>query len=147
MNICQTLFLAVFFLYSLFGFLIGLRQSKKGNTNEECPYFYLLGAFVMADVVIFGIFWMLVIMATFCIADWLLFPVVLSVFWVVRSGGEVLYWLNEQFAVNHRNKPNKFWFYAYFPNESVWFVLQIYWQCVLVVSLVSSAYFFVKWLS
>jgi len=123
-----------------------LKQSKALNTNRETPWLFWMGAFVWADAVVLGIFWLLVIGLVLLLGDWLLFVLIYSVFWVVRSFGEAIYWLNEQFASKHRNPPHKFWIYKFFLNESVWFVLQVYWQCLLVLSIISSVYLFSLWL-
>jgi hypothetical protein len=146
MNSGQTLFLLLFACYAVVGLVWGLCQSRQGNTNSETPGLWLLGAFVWADAVVFGLFWLLVMGMIWLLNDWLLFWIVIAVFWVVRSGGEVIYWFNEQFAVKHRNPAKKFWIYRFFPNDSVWFVFQIYWQCLLVISIIFSIYLFALWL-
>jgi len=128
-------------------FIYGLKQSKNGNTNRETPWLFWMGAFVWADAVVLGIFWLIVLLvAIVFLNDWLLFLLIYSVFWMVRAFGEIIYWLNEQFASKHRNPPEKFWIYKIFPNESVWFVLQVYWQCILVGAIITSIYLFSLWL-
>jgi hypothetical protein len=134
-------------LYALAGLLWGLKHSRQSQTNQLSPLFLPLGAFVWADAVVFGLFWLLVVGLCLLIGDWLLFLLIGSVFWAVRSLGEMIYWLNEQFSTVHRNPPEKFKFlFKFFPNDSVWFVYQIFWQCVLVISLVVSVKLFSVWL-
>jgi len=142
----QSFFLIIFAVLSFFSAVIGFKNSKKGNTNQLTPYLFFLGAFVWADAAIFGIFWLVVAFICLLKQDWLLFLLVTSVFWVVRSAGEVIYWLNEQFSTKVRNKPKTLHLFKFFPNESIWFVYQIIWQCVLVLTLISSVYLLNLWL-
>ncbi len=134
-------------IYSLLGFVLGLLHSRRGNTNGLCPHFLLLGAFVWADAVVFSLFWLLVTLFVVIVQDWLLFLLVVSVFWVVRSWGEVIYWFNQQFSTLKRNPPEKFkLLFKLFPNDSVWFVYQIFWQCLLVITIIASVKLFSLWL-
>ena len=146
MVVSQIIFLIIFALLSLFFAIKGLMQSKQGNTNTLTPYLFFLGAFVWADAAIFGLFWLVIAVTCLVMQDWLLFLIILSVFWVVRSAGEVIYWFNEQFSTKVRNKPKTLHLFKLFPNESIWFVYQIIWQCVLVLTLISSVYLFNLWL-
>ncbi len=143
----QPIFLLVLMLMLVGIISCGLMHSKNGSTNRETPWLFLMGAFVWADAVVLGIFWLIVLLvAVLFLNNWLLFWLIYSVFWLVRAFGEIIYWLNEQFASEHRNPPEKFWIYKIFPNESVWFVLQVYWQCVLVGAIITSIYLFSLWL-
>ena len=146
MNLWQTIFLILFSFKALVALIIGLKQSLKGNTFSLTPYLFFLGAFVWADAVIFGIFW--VIVSAFCLftQDWLLFLLITSVFWLVRSAGEVVYWFNQQFSVVERNKPSNMFLFKFFPNDAVWFVFQIIWQCLLVGTIITTVYLFKLWL-
>lgn len=146
MSFWRSLFLVSFFLYSLISFFVGLIKSKSGNTNGETPYLFFIGAFVWADAVVLGLFWSLAALLVLILQDWLLFWLIVSVFWMVRSFGEIIYWLNQQFSSKNRNPPQKFWLYKFFPNDSVWFVIQVYWQCIMVVSIIVSVYLFSIWL-
>jgi hypothetical protein len=56
---------------------------------------------------------------------------------MVRSAGEVVYWLLQQFAVTKRDAPETLFCHSIFPGESIWFAYQVFWQLVLVVSVVS----------
>ncbi|HQM15728.1 MAG TPA: hypothetical protein PLM16_00790 [Candidatus Woesebacteria bacterium] len=143
----QTLFLIIFGLSSLMVALWSLRQTIKGNTNQEVPWLFPWGAFVWADGVILGLFWVLVSILILFVKDWILFWLICSVFWLVRSLGEIIYWLNEQFAETHLNPPQKYWFFKYFPTDAVWFVFQLVWQCGLVFTLISTVWLFSIWLS
>lgn len=141
------LLLSAWAMYALAGLVQGLKLCRQGQTNQPSPFFLPLGAFVWADAVVFGLFWLLVAGWCLLIGDWLLFFLIGAVFWSVRSLGEMIYWLNQQFSNIDRNPPEKFKFlFKFFPNDSVWFVYQIFWQCVLVISLVVSVKLFSVWL-
>lgn len=143
----QTTILIFFLFYSILGFVKGFYESKdKKNAYGSSSLFNLMGAFVWADAVVFGLFWVLVVSFSLYLSDWTLFLLVLSVFWVVRSAGEVIYWFNQQHSSVIRKKPEDLWFFKYFQNDSVWFVYQIYWQCILAISIVLSIYLFNIWL-
>ncbi len=146
MSVISNILLSLYLLGALVSFIKGLKKSKRGDTNQETPHLLFIGAFVWADAVVLGLFWSLSTLLILIFQDWLLFWLIVSVFWMVRSFGEIIYWLNQQFSSKNRNPPQKFWLYKFFPNDSVWFVIQVYWQCILVVSLIASVYFFSTWL-
>lgn len=120
-------------------------SSRKNNQFQETPWLLPWGIFVWADGLIFAPFWLGVFVVCLLLNDWKLFLLIYSVFWAVRSLGETVYWLNEQFAVNHRNEPKNLRGYSLVKNDSVWFLYQIAWQCVTVISIIFSIYFGVMW--
>ncbi len=142
----QSILITIFALYSLSGVLMGSQQIKKYLSFYPTYIYYLLGAFVWGDVFIFGIFWTLISILVFIFDDWTLFWVFVSVFWFIRSLGETIYWLLQQFASKSREPVEKVAFYSFFKNESVWFVQQIIWQCITVVTLISSVWLVNLWL-
>ena len=146
MIIWQKFLLILLAVYSIVGFIKGLRESKnKKNPFGETKFFTPLGAFVWGDMVIFGVFWWLISLVILYLNDWILFLLIFSVFWTVRSFGETTYWFLQQFSVVNRNPPEKFWHFKIFKNDSVWFVNQIFWQCVTTVSLISTIYLAKIW--
>lgn len=131
---------------SLFLLLKGSKESRnKKNSYGLTPWLLPWGIFVWGDAVVFGFFWSLVSLITLILNDWILFLLTTSVFWVVRSLGEAIYWLNQQFSTINRNPPEKFWVYKYFHNDSVWFIHQIFWQCITVISILFTIYFAKIW--
>ena len=132
-----TIFLILFLCYSIFGCVLSLWQVyKKHNFFGLCPVLLPLGAFVWVDGVIFSVFWIFILGICLILKSFLLFLLVYSVFWAVRSLGEVIYWIHEQFTTNHRNPPHTLGIaYKLFPNESVWIAMQIFWQIMLVLSI------------
>lgn len=138
MNIFENIILVSFLLYSLAGFLYGL--SNRKNPYGLCKRFTLIGAFVWTDAFIFGLFFSLINILCLVLQQWVLFGLIYSVFWLVRSIGEQVYWFHEQFAVTHRNSPHTLWPSKVFKGEEVWIVMQTFWQCVSVVSIVSIIY-------
>ncbi len=143
----QTGFLITFALVSLFVFLKGFFESaKKGNAYGETVNLFWMGIFVWADAVVFGAFWFLSALISYILHDWVLFLLILSVFWAIRSLGETIYWFNQQFSTIDRNPPKNLRGYRFFKNDSIWFVYQIYWQCVTVASIIFTIYFAHQWL-
>lgn len=136
----QNILVFLFGLYSLSGFLLGLKHRK--NPLSLCNTFNPIGAFVWVDAVVFGLFFSLVSLFCLVFSQWMLFLLITSVFWTVRSIGEQIYWFHEQFASKHRNSPHTLWPYRWFKGEEVWIVMQIFWQCVAVVGIIASVLLF-----
>src|SRR3990170_36194 len=127
-------------------FIKGFFECKdKKNAYGLTPKLSVFGIFSWGDAVVFGLFWVLVSLITLVLNDWILFLLIISVFWVVRSFGEAIYWLNQQFSTINRNPPEKLMFYKLFKNDSVWFIYQIFWQSITVVSLIFTIYFAKIW--
>lgn len=143
----QQIFIIIYLLFSISGFLVGFANSKKGNTHGNAHIYNLIGAFVWADAVIFGLFWSGFSALIWFLEDWKLFLLAQSVFWLIRSVGEMIYWLNQQFSDKDKNPIKGFWFYKYFKNDSVWFVWQIYWQCLAVIFAILTIFFSKQWLT
>jgi hypothetical protein len=142
----QYIFVFIFGLISLLISLKGFKESSsKNNSFGLTPYLLPFGIFVWGDAVIFGFFWLLVSSITLLLNDWILFLLIISVFWVVRSFGETIYWFNQQFSKINRNPPEKFWLFKYFHNDSVWFIHQIIWQCIAVISIIITIYLVKIW--
>jgi hypothetical protein len=147
MQLWQKVIILVYAFFSLFGLVKGYLETKnKKNAYGDSLILYLIGAFVWADAVVFGIFWIFVSVTVLLLDSWALFLLIISVFWLVRSVGETIYWFNQQFSKINRNPPENYLIYKIFQNDSVWFVYQIFWQCMTVVSIVASIYFAKLWL-
>ncbi len=139
MNIFQVSTVVIYGLISILAFIKGIYEvNKKNNSFGEAPFLLFLGIFVWSDAVIIGLFGLLVSLICLLIGDWILFWLIISIFWVVRSLGEIIYWINEQFSPIIRNPPETLLGYKFFKNDSIWFVYQLFWQCVMVVSIVFS---------
>lgn len=139
-------------LYCLVAFtlsIVGYYQCRyKRNAFGSFWPMNVIGAFVWGDAVVFGMFWSLVSALTLYFQDVLLFLLVQSLFWVVRSLGEVIFWFNQQFSPLNNDPAKRFKkLQEVFHNNSFWFVYQIYWQCVMVLSIVASIYFGKVWLA
>ncbi len=144
----QKLIIVIWGVSSFILFVKGFKESKDNkNSYGITPYLLPWGVFVWGDAVVFGLFWTLVSFAVLFLKDWILFLLIISVFWVIRSLGETIYWFNQQYSNINRNPPEKFWFYKYFHNDSVWFIHQIAWQCITVASIIFTIYFAHSWLN
>jgi hypothetical protein len=147
MNTWQLNFITAYAVFSIIGAGFGYYFSKKGKTYQNDGIFNLIGAFVWADATVFGIFWAIASAVTMYLNSWKLFLLLLSAFWLVRSVGETVYWFNQQFSTVHRSNPENFFIYRIFGDDSVWFVWQIFWQCVSVVTLITTVLMFKIWLA
>lgn len=142
----QALFLLAYASTSLFLAVKGFYESSKKGNAFGTVHSFTMGAYVWGDAVVFGAFWFLVSIVTLLLSDWVLFWLIFSLFWVVRSFGETIYWFNEQHAVKKRVNIKKKYLYKYFHNDSVLFIYQIIQQCITVVALVASIYFAALWI-
>ncbi len=141
----QSSVLIIIALYSLVCFYKGFRSTYyKKNPYGLTPWFNILGAFVWADAAVFGVFFLGAAIVSLVLNSVLIFLLIFSVFWVIRSVGEQIYWFLEQFAVKHRNEPKTLTLHKYFPGDSIWVYYQIFWQCISVIAIISSVYFFVQ---
>jgi hypothetical protein len=148
MVLWQQLLVATYGCLALISFIVSFRACyyyKKAYAETPLSGI-LFGGFVQADNVIFGMFWFLTSTGTLLLKDWLLFLLIVSSFWLVRSIGETLYWFLQQFTFHEGNPPQKFWHHRIFHNDSVWFVNQIYWQCISVVTIITTIYLANLWL-
>lgn len=139
----------ILIFFAIFNFLLFLKAYKEcanKNSYKITKPLYILGMYVWGDVLVFSIFWALVSLFTILIGNLYLFLTFTSIFWVVRSFGESIYWFNQQFSKVKREPPEKVMFYSLVKNDSVWFIMQIMNQCITVVALVASIYFAFMWL-
>lgn len=143
----QQIIIILFAVFNFFIFFKALDEVKrKKNAFGLTRGLVFLGAFVWADAVIFSLFWLLSSAIVLALSNWNLFLLIISVFWLVRSIGETIYWFNQQFSTLERNPPKNLHGYTLFNNDSIWFVYQIIWQSVTVFSLISSIYLAKIWL-
>lgn len=149
MNIYQTGLLLLLGSISFITFLKALKECKDNNNSFGRPYRLceIYGSFVWADHVVFGLFWTIVTVIVLLLQDFLLFFLIISVFWLVRSIGETIYWFLQQFHPRKGNDPQKFIFYKLFKNDSVWFVNQIAWQCITVITFITTLYLSYLWIT
>lgn len=143
----QQVFLCSFALVNLFVFIKGLQEvSKKKRAYQLTNNLFFIGAFVWGDVLVLSPFWILVSGISLYLQSWNLFLLSVSLFWSIRSFGEVIYWLNEQFAGKNRNPPQNLNFHTFIRSDAIWFMYQLFWQCVFVFAIIFSLYFGKKWL-
>lgn len=147
MNFWQNILLVLVAFYALIGFWKGYRQTKiKNNPYGLSYWFNPISAYVWADAVIFGLFFLIVSVFSLLIQDFILFVLVFTIFWTVRSVGESIYWFLEQFAHDHKNPEHTLWISRWFPRNSSWIANQIIHQCIAVVGIIASVYLFKIWL-
>lgn len=142
MNYWQNLIVWFFGISGLITFLFEiLRLKNKKSVYTLTDYLFFLGAFVWGDIIILGPFWIIVSLVSIYLNSWNLFLTLVSLFWSIRSFGEIVYWLNEQFGGKNRNPPHTLKLYKYIKNDAVWFLNQLFWECIFVFSILLSLYF------
>ena len=149
MNDVQVFIVATIGIFASIGLVKGINETwRKKNPFGITYIFRILGAFVWADLTVFGFFWLALSVVSLFLSDWLLFLVTISLFWLVRSIGETIYWLNQQFSPLNRNPVKNFrYLKKVYHNDSVWFIYQIFWQCMTVVFIITSLYLGKTWIS
>jgi hypothetical protein len=138
--------LSLFTIFNLLLFVKSYKECKNKNSYGLTKPLFLLGMYVWGDVFVFSIFWAVVSIASVLIGNLYLFCLIVSLFWVIRSFGETIYWFNQQFSAVEREPAKKVEFYSIMQNNSVWFIQQIKNQCITVIALVAAIYFTNLWL-
>lgn len=118
----------------------------KRNPFGLTRWLFPLGIFVWGDGLLISIFWLLLSVAAFMLQDAWFWFCAISLFWLVRSLGEVVYWLLQQFMRPDTNHPGSLWGNGLYQGESIWFAYQVAWQCAAVVSGLVCAYSAYQWL-
>lgn len=149
MNSWQTNIVLLYGITSFILLIISLFKCRthEGRVGKPWVIGDIFGSFLWMDHIILGVFWSVVSSIVLLLQDWLLFLLILSFFWLVRSLGETLYWFLQQFMPRKGNEPSKFWINKLAPGEGVWFLNQLYWQCVTVITLLLSIYLSYLWLT
>ena len=148
MNPLQQMFIAAWGTLALIGFVKSYYECAEHKNSYGLTYiFRIYGAFVWADLVVFGLFWTLISLLALIFNNWYLFLLSLSLFWLVRSIGETTYWFNQQFSPLNKNPINRFLMKKIFHNDSIWFVYQIFWQCMTVLFSLTTIYLTTLWLN
>ncbi len=147
MNFWQNSLVLIFACFSFLIFLKGFHESSRKKNSYGITYFLLwMGIFVWGDAVIIGPFWVIASAASYIFQDWILFLLIFSVFWVVRSIGETIFWFGQQFSHITRYAPKHLPGYRFIKDDSLWFMYQITVQCITVFSIIISLYLANVWL-
>ena len=147
MTLYQQIFILFYGLVNVAVFFLGLHHSKnRQGSFVLTPLLYVFGIFVWGDAVILGLFWSLAAGAAMLLHDWYLFLLIISLFWTVRSLGETMYWISQQFSTINRNNPSQLLGHAIFHADAVWFAYQLFWQMVCVSTIITSIYLGRLWL-
>ena len=147
MTLLQTLLVGTLAVFSAAVSSKGWYETTyKRNAFGLTSWLSLLGMFVWGDAALLGLFWVGITLATLFLDNWYFFLFSTSLFWSVRSLGEVQYWFNQQFSTLRRDPPETLTFYSLFNSEAIWFAYQVGWQCILVVSLLSALYTGYHWM-
>ncbi len=144
----QSIIIILFAILNFVLFIKGYIETRyRKNAFKTVPYVLILfGIFVWGDAVIISLFFVLTSTLSLILNDWILFLLIFSAFWLVRSLGETIYYFNQQFSKVVRQPPKKlpgFWIYQ---NDSIWFAYQIFVQCISVITLITTIYLAHLWL-
>lgn len=142
----QLLLLALLIVSNVALFFKSKTECARSNSFGLTRGLSVLGMFVWGDVLVLSSFWVLVAGVSLMLQSWWLFLLLVSTFWLVRSLGETVYWFLQQFASQKRDKPDTLLGYNLVKNESIWFMYQVFWQCMTVVSVVTTIYCASQWL-
>jgi len=141
LNHKQAIFLVIFAFCSFIVFSKGIKEAiKKNSPYKETPFLFFMGIFVWGDALIFAPFWLILSLAALLLENGRFFLIGASVFWLVRSLGETIYWLNQQFSPLKRNPPEKMRGYKIIKNDSIWFIYQIFWQTISIAAIIALIY-------
>lgn len=132
----QTITITILVILAILFFIVGLINVKRGKAYQKFWPLNIIGAFVWGDAIIFGPFWIVSSVVSLWLKNWQLFEIIFLCFWLVRSLGETIYWFLQQFSEVKREPPERIWFYRFVKSDAVWFIFQIWWQCITIVSLV-----------
>jgi len=142
----QQIIVLLYLIISSLGLTWSFYNVKvKENVFGKTGLFNIFGAFVVGDMIVFGVFWVIAATVSFLLNDWILFLLIISSFWLIRSLGETIYWFNQQFSKVINNPPEKFFHYKFFKSDAVWWINQIFWQCITVVALIFTIYLAKIW--
>lgn len=143
----QEILLLLYGCVSLLAAVAGyVNAVRKRNVFGLTPHLIPLGIFVWGDAVLLGTFGVIASLVLYNLHNWWLAVTAWAVFWVVRSHGETVYWLNQQFSPLERNPPSSLPGYRFFPNDSLWFIYQLVWQCATVAAALCALYASQLWL-
>lgn len=120
--------------------------SIKRNGFTITPFLAPMGIFVWADALVLSLFWLALFGISFFYGDrWFLLSGI-SAFWLVRSLGEVNYWMLQQFIKPTTNEPHKLWGNRFHKGDDIWIGYQVAWQSVAVLSGLVLAFSLHQWL-
>ena len=150
MNSFQSFIIMGYLAYSLLCSTLGFIECRKKNYRGQkgTIIFYPLGAYVWADALVLGIFWVISTAILLYLNNWWLFLTYYFIFLSIRSLGETIYWLNQQFSTIERNPGRERPLWRFFQDEhTVHFVYQVMWQCGSVSPIVLAIYCAHRWIS
>jgi len=126
-------------------FITALVNIKKKLIFQETKILSILGIFVWGDALVLLPFWFTILIFWIIFRNVYFIYLLISLFWVIRSFGEIIYWLNQQFSNLKRNPPEKLLLHNLIQNDAIWFIYQVFWQCIFVFAVAGAILFGYKW--
>lgn len=140
----MLLFLTLFALIHITFFIISFRNIR--NSDEHVGFIYswafVFGAFVWEDLLIFSLFNFLVALYVLLVQDIRQGLVMFTVFWMVRSAGETLYFFMQQFTQPLHYPHDIHWHFNVMKkvfgdisNQKCFIMLQVTFQIIMVLAI------------
>jgi hypothetical protein len=149
MNTFLILFLIINLIISIYSFY---KCRHQAHTYGVTWWLYPLGIFVWGDGIIIGLFWAIAGLTSLFLQDFNLFLLIFSTFWLIRSLGETIFWLNQQFTTTNQYPPEQLLGHKIFRGkrneeyDAIYFVNQVFMQIINVISLITTIYLTHQWL-
>ncbi|MFZ1721929.1 MAG: hypothetical protein WAU07_05495 [Microgenomates group bacterium] len=122
-------------MYAILATATGYQNTiKNRNPYGHAFWFLPLGVFVWGDALVLGIFWAIVAGGLWFWGTWQVLAAIFLLFWLIRSLGEVQYWMLVQFSTLKREPPENHFLFPFIKSDAVWFINQVIWQCVAVLA-------------
>lgn len=150
MSIILTIVAVIFLVY----IFISFREVRDSNNNFEFiyPWAFWVGAFVWEDLLVFSLLHLIFVVLTFLFHDFRVGLLMISIFWLVRSMGETLYFFLQQY---HEPKGEPHGLQDHFDSfgpilgnislQKGYILMQIIHQSVAVLSLSSIILLVINW--
>lgn len=140
----------------LFLFFALLSLKKVHNSKDRVQFIYhwgwFIGAFVWEDLFIFSVLGVFITSMVLLLRDIRIAYLSFTVFWIVRSAGETLYFFLEQFTKDKMYPHVLTHHFAILRNifgeisdQKCFIIMQIAFQTILVCSIVSTIYILLNW--
>ena len=134
--------LFLFFFFCLFVLSFFKVKNSKNEFGFIYPYFFIIGAFVWEDLLVFSCLGLISTLLLVAFADVKAGLLLFLLFWLVRSAGEVLYFFLQQFLEpeflphhinNHFVLMRKI--LGNVSDQKCFIVMQVFFQSILILSI------------
>lgn len=126
-------------IFMMFLWVVSLETVKAGDFFGLIhPFFVVLtGAFVWGDMLVLSLFWMLVFVVFQFRPSIVKLLTVVNIFWIIRSIGEIFYWMQAQFnpyPVDHPMLVTNWPLIGEMSSAASMVIYQLGWQAILLLN-------------